>query len=63
MLFPFQQEADQVHFFPGGAVRPALHPLCLPPRRSEQPRFQDTDVCRAGAVVNTGKENCEQGAS
>lgn len=55
-LFPFQQEADQIHFFPGGAVRPALHPLCLPSRRSEQPRFQDTDVCRAGPVVNAGKE-------
>lgn len=61
MPFPFQQEADQIHFFPGGTVRPALHPLRLPPRRSEQPRFQDTDLCRAGAVVNAGKEKSNKG--
>lgn len=56
MLSPFQQAADQIHFFPGGTVRLALHPLCLPPCRSEQLRFQDMDFCRAGAVVDAGKE-------
>lgn len=64
MFFPLQQEADQIHLFPGGAVRPALHPLCLPPRRSEQLRFQDMDVCRAGAVVDAGTKkgaNCVRG--
>ena len=33
----FPQETDQVHVLPGGSVRPALHPVCLPARGGQQP--------------------------